>query len=186
MWGAGRPQSWMISGLAWSSVSPCCALHGPLHHRLFTYYICGDSVPQSWMNRWSWVDFARGACHPTASTVLCSTTWVRPQSWMNRWSWVGFPRGFAAPADSACSMLSTSSRPIASALQLAPTLSTSACSSHKHFSLLNAEHFSLLSAVAMGCPRLVTPAGVSHVYGPVNHTSYSITSSPVIGTVRGS
>ena len=32
----------------------------------------------------------------------------------------------------------------------------------------------------------VTPAGVSHVYGPVNHTDYSITSSPVIGTARGS
>ena len=31
----------------------------------------------------------------------------------------------------------------------------------------------------------VTPAGVSHVYGPGNHTDYSITSSPVIGTVRG-
>ena len=160
------------------------------------------SVPQSWLTSWSWVGLLcysggisyRRPRHPTASTVLCSTTWVRHQSWMNRWSWVGFPRGFAAPADSACSMLSTSSRPIASALQLAQristsacsTLSTSACSSHKHFSLLNAEHFSLLSAVAMGCPCLVTPAGVSHVYGPVNHTGYSITSSPVIGTVRGS
>ena len=185
--GRGRAMRMQLDGLLDSCHTP--------RRRLFTYstYV-GRSQSPVIDNRWSWVGYAHGVSIRRSTALLAWRPCHTP-----RYPLVtSYNVGLLLPPAS-----DTAGREWAMRISLRLLVS---CHTHdldwshiEHtrgaMSLIFENRWSWEGYVHGVLSRrqmqhawcgFVTPAGASHVYGPVNHTDYSITSSPVIGTARGS